>query len=278
MKDYKILTIDDEPEVINSIIDMMEQEHGNYVFYRALNGEEGIDVAVRVSPDLIITDWEMPSMSGIELIKSLKEHQITSDIPVVMLAGVMTSSEHLKTALEAGAIDFIRKPIDVIELTARIESMLMLVDYYKETVNLKNRELVSTAVNIMQNNEFNLKVLDEINKLNTEYGVRNRKLEKKLQSLSHEVSLKIKGESWNHFETYFKNVHPSFFKNLTEQFPDLTPAEIKLAAFLRLNLSTKEIASITFLSNESIKTARSRLRKRLQLSPDDNLIPFLLSI
>ena len=278
MKEYKILTIDDEPEIINSIIDMMEQEHSNYIFYRALSGAEGIDVAERFLPDLIITDWEMPGMSGIELIKNLKSNSLTSDIPVVMLTGVMISSEHLKTALEAGAIDFIRKPIDSIELKARIGSMLMLADYYKETVSLKNRELVSIAVNIMQNNEFNLKILDEINELNTEYGVRNKKMEKKLKGLSHEIALKIKGESWVQFEAYFKNVNPQFFEKLTEQFPGITPAEIKLAAFLRLNLSTKEIASITFLSNESIKTARTRLRKRLQLSPDDNLVSFLLSI
>ncbi len=278
MKDYKILTIDDEPEIINSIIDIMEREHANYIFYRALNGAEGIEVARRFIPDLIITDWEMPVMSGIELIKNLKRDKLTSDIPVVMLTGAMTSSEHLKTALEVGAIDFIRKPIDAIELTARIGSMLMLSDYFKETVNLKNRELVSIAMNIMQNNEFNLKVLDEIIEINTEYGIRHKKLERKLQDLSHEISLKIKGESWNHFEAYFKNVHPRFFEKLTEQFPDLTPAELKLAVFLRLNLSTKEIASLTFLSNDSIKTARTRLRKRLKLLPEDNLVTFLLSI
>lgn len=278
MKEYKILIIDDEPEIINSIIDIMEQEDTKYTFYRALNGIDGIRIAEKFLPDLIVTDWEMPEMSGIELIKNLKGGSITSDIPVVMLTGAMTSSQHLKTALEAGAIDFIRKPIDAIELTARLGSMLMLSDYYKETVNLKNRELVSIAMNIMQNNEFNLKVLDEINELNTEYGIRNKKLEKKLKNLSHEISLKIKGESWVHFEAYFKNVHPRFFEKLTEQFPDLTPTEIKLAAYLRLNLSTKEIASITFLSNDSIKTARTRLRKRLKLSPEDNLISFLLSI
>lgn len=276
--EYKILIIDDEPEIVNSIIDIMEQENKVYTFYRALNGIDGIRIAEKFLPDLIVTDWEMPEMTGIELIKNLKSRPVTSDISIVMLTGAMTSSGHLKTALEAGAIDFIRKPIDAVELTARIGSMLMLADYYKETVNLKNRELVSIAMNIMQNNEFNLKVLNEIIDINTEYGIRHKKLERKLQNLSHEISLKIKGESWNHFEAYFKNVHPRFFEKLTEQFPDLTPAEIKLAAYLRLNLSTKEIASITFLSNDSIKTARTRLRKRLKLSLEDNLITFLLSI
>jgi DNA-binding response OmpR family regulator len=278
MKEYKILIIDDEPEIINFIIDVMELEETKYTFYRALNGVDGIRIAEKFLPDLIVTDWEMPQMSGIELIRNLKSGPITSDIPVVMITGAMTSSGHLKTALEAGAIDFIRKPIDAIELTARLGSMLLLSDYYKETVNLKNRELVSIAVNIMQNNEFNLKVLNGINEINTEFGLLNKNLEKKLQSLSHDISLKIKGESWLHFEAYFKNVHPRFFEKLALQFPNLTPAEIKLAAFLRLNLTTKEIASITFITPGSIKTARNRLRKKLGLPFDENLNVFLMSL
>lgn len=278
MKEYKILIIDDEPEIINFIIDVMELEETKYTFYRALNGVDGIRIAEKFLPDLIVTDWEMPQMSGIELIRNLKSGSITSDIPVVMITGAMTSSGHLKTALEAGAIDFIRKPIDAIELTARLGSMLLLSDYYKETVNLKNRELVSIAVNIMQNNEFNLKVLNGINEINTEFGLLNKNLEKKLQSLSHDISLKIKGESWLHFEAYFKNVHPRFFEKLALQFPDLTPAEIKLAAFLRLNLTTKEIASITFITPGSIKTARNCLRKKLGLPFDENLNVFLMSL
>ncbi len=278
MKEYKILIIDDEPEIINFIIDVMELEETKYTFYRALNGVDGIRIAEKFLPDLIVTDWEMPEMSGIELIRNLKNGPITSDIPVVMITGAMTSSGHLKTALEAGAIDFIRKPIDAIELTARLGSMILLSDYYKETVNLKNRELVSIAVNIMQNNEFNLKVLDGINEINTEFGLLDRNLETKLRSLSHDISLKIKGESWLHFEAYFKNVHPRFFEKLALQFPDLTPAEIKLAAFLRLNLTTKEIASITFITPGSIKTARNRLRKKLSLPFEENLNVFLMSL
>lgn len=274
---YRILVIDDEPEVVNSVIDFME-EYEKYVFYRALNGMEGIEVANKILPDLIITDWDMPGMSGIQVIENLQENQLTSEIPTVMLTGVMTKSEHLKIALEAGAVDFIRKPIDIVELRARIGSMLMLSTYYKETVSLKDRELVSVMMNIIQNNEFNQKILDEINNIKDDLGGRSKKLKRKLKHLSREISLKMKGRSWAHFDTYFQNVHPLFFENLTNQFPDISPTEMKLAAFLRLNLTTKEIAAITFLSVDSVKTSRSRLRKRLKLSPQENLVTFLHSI
>jgi DNA-binding response OmpR family regulator len=278
MKDFSILIIDDEIEIVRTVIDILEDDNPNYNFYQTTKGERGVLIAEKVQPDLIITDWRMPGMSGIELIKTLKSNPSTHDIPVVMLTGVMTNSEHLKTALEAGAIDFIRKPIDKIELMARTRSMLKLAQYYKESLNLKNRELVSITMNIVQNNEFNLKILDKINKLRATYGNRNGEMKEELRTLALDISLKIKGDPWSHFETYFKNVHPRFFNKLAKQFPEITSSEMKLAAYLCLNLSTKEIASITFISTDSIKSARTRLRKRLNLSPEENLNTFLMTL
>lgn len=272
---YRILIIDDDVDIINTIIDCLEGENPNYVFYHANNGVEGINAATKHKPDLIVTDWEMPGLSGIDTIKRMKEEEKTKDIPVIMLTGIMTSSKNLKTALEAGAIDFIRKPIDEIELTARIKSMLMLADYYKEIVDYKNRQLTTTAMNILQNNEFNVKTLELINEINLNFGTKNKKLERELNHLSQHITNKIKGEAWEHFKSYFQNVHPQFFKNITNSFPDLTATELKLAAFIRLNLSAKEIASIIFISPESAKKARTRLRKKINLTPDDNITTFL---
>lgn len=278
MKEYKILIVDDEISITQTIINILESKNPNYTFLQATDGAKGLLIAEKHHPDLIITDWKMPGLSGIDVIKALKNNQATHEIPVVMLTGKMTTSKHLKTALDAGAIDFIRKPIDAIELTARIRSMLLLSGYFKETVDLKNRELVSIAININRNNEFNLKVMDEINHIKAEFGNRNRKLEEQLRNVSHQISVKIKGESWQQFEAYFNNVHPRFFETLTTKYSDISPAELKLAALLRLHLTTKEIASIIFISPDSIKTARTRLRKRLNLAPDDNLSTFLMTL
>jgi len=278
MNNYTILIVDDEIEIIQTIIELLEKDNPNYNFLQSTYGETSLKIAEKHKPDLIITDWQMPGMTGIEMIRKLKNNPSTIEIPVIMLTGKMTSSEDLKTALEAGAIDFIRKPIDAVELSARMQSMLLLSDYYKEIVNLKNREIMTIAMNIIRNNEFNLKVLDQINTLKSNYSNRSKQLSSDLQELSHEISIKIRDESWMQFEAYFKNVNPQFFKHLTSNYPDLTSAELKLAAFLRLNLSTKEIASIIFLSPDSIKTARSRLRKKLNLSPEENINAFLMSI
>lgn len=132
MNERKILIIDDQPINIELIVNHLEETGEPYKMYQAINGETGCIIARKIIPDLIITDWEMPVMSGIETIKFLKSDEITWDIPVIMASGVMTSSENLRTALLAGAVDFIRKPIDRIELIARVRSILLLADSYKE--------------------------------------------------------------------------------------------------------------------------------------------------
>jgi DNA-binding CsgD family transcriptional regulator len=73
-------------------------------------------------------------------------------------------------------------------------------------------------------------------------------------------------------------VHNDFYDKLNEKFPNLSANEKRLCAFLRLNMSTKEISAITYQSINSITVARSRLRKKLELDSDENLISFLESI
>lgn len=131
-EEKKILIIDDQPENLEAIADCFSEYKLDYKVFKAPNGKIAYKLAVSRLPDLIITDWDMPEMNGIELIKELKSNVITRDIPVIMCTGVMTTSENLKTAIDAGAVDFIRKPIDKIELIARAHSMLCLSDSFKQ--------------------------------------------------------------------------------------------------------------------------------------------------
>ncbi len=85
-----------------------------------------------------------------------------------------------------------------------------------------------------------------------------------------------KEKDWEDFKQHFENVHPEFFTNLKLQFPDLSANDLKVAALTRLNLSIKEASNILGISPESTKTARYRLRKKLNLSPETDLFDFLL--
>lgn len=130
MKTYLILIADDEPANIQIIVESLSNSDLNHKIIRATNGKILCELAEKRMPDLIITDWEMPEMNGIEAIKKLKSNEITKDIPVVMCTGIMTTAENLKLALMSGAVDYIRKPVNPIELEARVRSMLLLNDSY----------------------------------------------------------------------------------------------------------------------------------------------------
>ena len=129
MKNYKILVVDDEPNNIETVINCFEDN--DYEMLIATNGEAGYQVAKTTMPDLIIMDWEMPIMNGIESIKKIKEDPSIKDIPIIMATGKMLSSSDLQIALEAGAVDYLRKPIDKVELIARTRASLHLSENYK---------------------------------------------------------------------------------------------------------------------------------------------------
>jgi len=278
MKFHKILIVDDDIDTLNFIVDCFENLENHYLFYRAMNVKEAYQIYIDYAIDLVITDWEMPVFSGIDLIKLVKNDKKKYDIPIIMLTGKMTSTKHLEIAFTTGVTDFIRKPIDKIELVSRVRSMLLLSDSHKETVELKNRDLANAALHIVQNNEFYAKLRQNIIELERTCGHLDINLSKMLKELNEDLCERIKSEAWAKFDDYFKQVHPLFFKRLIEVCPKISPAELRLAAFLKLNIGTKEIASILFLTVDSVRTGRTRLRKKLNLKSDENLTTFLLSI
>ena len=149
---HKILVVDDNVEYAERIIDILNETDVPFNFYQALNGKIASSIAERKLPDLIITDWDMPEMDGILLIKHLKSLESTKDIPIIMCTGVMTETENLKTALDAGAIDFIRKPVEKLELIARVHSMLKLSDSMKR-IKEQNILLLQHEQEIIKQNE-----------------------------------------------------------------------------------------------------------------------------
>jgi two-component system sensor histidine kinase/response regulator len=128
--DATLLIVDDEQVYLDMITQTL-QDRGYRVF-QALNGKTGCAVAGMVLPEVIIMDWEMPVMNGLEAIQRLKEQETTKDIPIIMATGAKMKMEHLELALAAGAMDYIRKPINLVELLARLNSILSLSRYIGE--------------------------------------------------------------------------------------------------------------------------------------------------
>jgi len=141
-------------------------------------------------------------------------------------------------------------------------------------LELKNKELTFKAMSIIQKNESVAGLLEGF-----EQALKNGESVETLSSILETLRTKDRDISWKEFEVRFTQVHKEFYDKLNRRFPDLTPNERKLCAFLRLNMTTKDIAAITHQSVHSINVARTRLRKKLNLSnSEENLITFLINL
>jgi len=143
-----------------------------------------------------------------------------------------------------------------------------------EEVEMKNNELTYNAMSIIRNNEATAEVIESI-----ENAVKNGHSVDGLETILQNIRTMDRDKSWKEFEVRFTQVHKDFYNRLNTDYPDLTPNEIKLCAFLRLNMTTKDISAITKQSIHSINVARTRLRKKMNLAnSEENLINFLMKL
>jgi DNA-binding CsgD family transcriptional regulator len=142
-----------------------------------------------------------------------------------------------------------------------------------EKLQQKNRELSTATVHIINKNE----VLGNIRKLASDW-IKDDTFNKSehLQTLIGEVDSNTDLDAqWDQFKLHFESVHKGFFERLLQKHPTLTQNELKLCAYLRMNLSTKEIAQMLNISPESVTTKRYRLRKKIGLRKEENLVGFI---
>lgn len=269
----KLLIVDDDPFVVDFITNVLIDY--NYEVLAAFDGEMTIKIVEKEKPDLIIMDWEMPKKNGIDTIKYLKSQPGISDIPVIMITGRLNNIADLKIAFDAGAIDFIHKPIEPIELIARTNSMLLLYKYYKESIRKKDWELTLLSNSIHHNEKILVEMSALFEHLSKSVQVVDEDKFIEIKAKIKNINSNIKNNSWDQFQSYFKNVYPQFIDNLLKTYPKLSSEEIKLCHFLRMNMSSKEIASITNKEMHSIDIARYRLRKKLHLERDVKFNEFL---
>jgi len=141
----------------------------------------------------------------------------------------------------------------------------------------KNRELANSAMNIVYKNELLNNIHNELIELKDSDG-------KKLSSEHVKKISKIIDEAynderdWNIFETSFNEAHENFFKKLKKNYPTLVPNDLKLCAYLRMNMSSKEIASLLNITTRGVEIRRYRLRKKLNIPTEKNLSEFLMEV
>lgn len=142
----------------------------------------------------------------------------------------------------------------------------------REDIKRKSKELANTTLTLAKKNEMLLALKEELDKgrKRSDKQIDHRKVERLIErNLDNE-------EDWAIFESHFNEVHEAFLKRLREEHPNLTPGELKLAAYLRMNLSSKEIAPLLHISLRGVENKRYRLRKKLGMGSGDDLNRYLL--
>ena len=156
------------------------------------------------------------------------------------------------------------------------ELKVMRKEKIDSEIEFKNRELASTTLHLVKKNQTLNKLSDMIVALKKDNDNKGfvQKLNKMLSTIKHDIN---EDEEWDNFNFYFDQVHQRFVENLKNKYPNLSKNDFKLCAFLRMNLSSKEIAPLLNISVRGVEISRYRLRKKLGLERQTNLNDFLNS-
>ena len=136
----KVLIVDDLKDN-RLMVKLSLKKSGEYQFFEAVNGKDGLDIALKELPHIILMDAIMPVMDGFEAIRLLRNNQATKNIPILMVSALDNKNEKVK-ALQSGISDFISKPFNTIELSIRVNSLLHL--YIQFLSNKKELEDINT--------------------------------------------------------------------------------------------------------------------------------------
>jgi len=147
----------------------------------------------------------------------------------------------------------------------------------QQQVASRDAEIAAQSTALIGRNEMILRMRDMVNDFQAHHG--SRTTAPLWQKINAYVSGKFDTESdWTQFLMKFERKHSSFFRIMRERFPELTPSDLRLSACLKMNLCTKEIASLMNLSVRAVENSRYRLRKKLGLTSAQNLNGFLMHI
>jgi tetratricopeptide (TPR) repeat protein len=163
--------------------------------------------------------------------------------------------------------------------TAKVElkrkNLRLEHDKLQQELEHRNRELATNVMFLLKKNEFITHTAEKLAGMKKQFKEENKRV---IQNVIRDLLQNTSKDVWKEFEVRFQEVHSEFYNNLNEKYPDLTPNEKKICAFLRLNMSTKDISAITYQSVRSIDMARFRLRKKIGLETDENLVTFLAQV
>lgn len=154
---------------------------------------------------------------------------------------------------------------------SELEMVRLRNEQLQQDIDNKNRELAISTMSLVKKNELLHQIKDALK----QEGTPEQNIRKVIRTINRNTD---EEETWNFFKEAFENADQDFFKKIQEKHDNLTHNDLKLCAYLRLNLSSKEIAPLLNISVRSVEVKRYRLRKKMKLAHDTGLVEYILTI
>ena len=174
------------------------------------------------------------------------------------------------TKLREKQLENAQKEIRLKDLENKQQKMYFENEKLVQDIESKNRELAISTMSIIKKNEFLNIIKDELSS-----GTANDHVQKVIKIIDKNINNE---DDWKFFEEAFNNADKDFMKKLKNNHPDLTSNDLRLCAYLRLNLTSKEIAPLLNISPKSVEVKRYRLRKKMNLPHEDSLTDYILGL
>ncbi|WP_340066029.1 helix-turn-helix and ligand-binding sensor domain-containing protein [Ascidiimonas aurantiaca] len=163
------------------------------------------------------------------------------------------------------------KKMELQRLASERELIKVKNEQLRQDIESKNRELAASAMNLINKNEL----LGQIKKQLVVEDDLKSNIKSVIRTIDRNVS---EEDNWNAFKEAFNNADKDFLKKVKQKHPVLTPNDLRLCAYLRLNLSSKEIAPLLNISPRSVEIKRYRLRKKIELAHEKSLVEYIMEM
>ena len=158
----------------------------------------------------------------------------------------------------------------------KLENAELKQQELKQQLDFKNKELSSYTLNFIKKNEIVQQIQKTIQQIQKTSSVEKNKLIADLNKIVRK-NMSI-DRDWEDFSRFFEDAHQGFYTQLKSTHPDLSTNDLKICSLIRLNLNVKEMASILGISPDSARTARYRLRKKMKLTPEQEILSYLIQL
>ncbi len=250
----------------NSKVSFTRLPYGNYVFRLKTRNDRCVESEILSYPFEIKPPWFASKLATLSYILAVLVIGLL--IRILFIRRLKKQAEMLaKNEKEKRRQEY---------LAAEQRYMKLKNEKLQSEVRHQNIQLANRAMAIIQKNDLMSKIKAEMQQLSDQHGkeISDRHLNELFLQIDHHIKSE---DDWKEFEIHFDQANQNFFKRLKKSHPELTSSDLRLCAYLRMNLSSKEIAPLLNISLRGVEIKRYRLRKRLNLDTEENLIDFLIT-